>query len=84
MKKLLILIPLFLCSCDERERKLQLTTSPSIVIDMKEHHDVNYNHYSIYNIKVYNGKDVEWFEVSNTDYKKMAIKDTLINFMIEK
>lgn len=83
MKKLLILIPLFLCSCSH-ERKLQLTSSPHIVIDMKEHYSPQYKFTPIYNIKVYNGKEVEWFEVSNTDYKKIAIKDTLLNFMIEK
>jgi hypothetical protein len=87
MKKLLILIPLFLCSC-ERERKLQLTSSPHVVIDMDEQYYPQYKYphlsYAAYSIKVYNGKDVEWFEVSNTDYKKIAIKDTLINFMIEK
>jgi hypothetical protein len=90
MKKLHILIPLFLCSCErerESERKLELTSSAHIVIDMKEHHYPKYEFSppdSIYNIKVYNGEEVEWFEVSNTDYKKIAIKDTLINFMIEK
>ena len=78
MKKLLILIPLFLCSC---ERKLELTSSPNIVIDKKVGRGRDFN---LYHIKVYNGKDVEWFEVSNADYKKIAIKDTLINFMIEK
>jgi hypothetical protein len=90
MKKIFLLSSLFLCSCEgeyESERKLELTSSPHIVIDMKEHYYPQYElspPHTIYNIKVYNGNDVEWFEVSNTDYKKLEIKDTLINFMIEK
>lgn len=89
MKKFILII-FFISSCTssfDEERNLKLTESVNVVVDIDSvyHPPARYtNDYSDYHIKLFDGKNVEWFKVSYEDYKKISLKDTLTNFMIEK
>lgn len=68
------------CSEMKQRRTLELNNSPTIVIDESI---TPYDSYNFYYIKTYNGKDTEWFQVSENDYNKIVKNDTLKNFTIK-
>jgi hypothetical protein len=85
LKKILLFIYIIITnsSCYEMKvrRTLELNNNPTIVIDTSIT-TIDTNN-SFFFIKTYNGKDIEWFQVSENDYNKIAKKDTLKNFTIK-
>ena len=90
MKKLLILVALFLSSCYEIKnfRTIELNEKPNIVIDKKSFYyppfRLHIKAHIEYKINVYNGETTEWFQVSKDDFNKISKNDTLKNFNIKQ
>lgn len=87
INKLIIITLLSLTSCFnyKQERKLFLNDNYNVVVDIDSvyHPSGRYSsEFSDYHIKLFDGKNVEWFEVSYEDYKKIKLKDTLTKFNI--
>jgi cytochrome b subunit of formate dehydrogenase len=59
---------------------LRLTNKPTIVI-MTESLNIDNNLY--YRIKIFDGHDVSWYKISEEDFIKIKVGDTLKNFIIK-
>lgn len=75
-----IMITNISCSVVIDRRTIELNDKPTIVIDTSSTDD---EFGKIYYIKLYNGKDTEWFKTTYNDYKKIKLNDTLTNYIIK-
>lgn len=81
-KKFLIIIPLIflLMGCYEDQKTIYFTNTPTVVIGKT----INHGRYGdSFQIKVFDGNDVQWLYIDEENYKIINVKDTLTNFIIK-